>query len=46
MEVIESLGTSFDERFIEDYLGQKMSSDPITAIVELIANSWDAGASK
>ena len=41
-----TLETSFGERFIEDYLGAKMSSDPVTAIVELIANSWDAGAKK
>jgi hypothetical protein len=46
MQVDDTLGTSFGERFIEDYLGQKMSSDPVTAIVELIANSWDAGAKK
>jgi hypothetical protein len=38
---LESL---YDQRFIEDYLGSKMSSDVVTAIVELIANSWDAGA--
>lgn len=28
------LETSFGERFIEDYLGAKMSSDPVTAIVK------------
>lgn len=38
------LVSSYDSRFIEDYLGNKMSSDPITAVVELIANAWDAGA--
>ncbi|KKO45526.1 hypothetical protein WG68_10370 [Arsukibacterium ikkense] len=36
--------SSFDERFFEDYVGPKMATDPITAVVELIANSWDAGA--
>ena len=41
---IQPLQSSFDERFFEDYVGPKMSSDPITAVVELIANSWDAGA--
>ena len=44
LNTLNVLDTSFDERFIEDYLGQKMSSDPITAVVELIANAWDAGA--
>ncbi|GAB1261465.1 ATP-binding protein [Aurantivibrio plasticivorans] len=39
-----TLETSFDQRFIQDYLGKGMSSDVITAIVELIANAWDAGA--
>lgn len=34
----------YDSRFIDDYLGAKLASDPVTAIVELIANSWDAGA--
>jgi len=43
-ELSTTLGTSFGERFIADYLGHKMSSDPLVAIVELIANAWDAGA--
>ncbi len=38
------LETLYDQRFIEDYLGNKMSTDFVTAIVELIANAWDAGA--
>ena len=38
------LETLYDQRFFEDYLGSKMSSDVVTAIVELIANAWDAGA--
>lgn len=40
------LETLYDQRFIEDYLGKGMSSDVITAIVELIANAWDAGAKR
>ncbi len=40
------LETLYDQRFIEDYLGKGMSSDVITAIVELIANTWDAGAKR
>ena len=42
----ENLETSFDSGFLEDYLGTNISSNPITAIVELIANAWDAGASE
>jgi hypothetical protein len=38
------LESSFGNRFMGDYIGDKMLSDPITAIVELIANAWDAGA--
>lgn len=34
----------FDERFLEKYIGGKLLSDPISATIELIANSWDAGA--
>jgi len=41
---VTKLETLYDQRFIEDYLGGKMSSDVVTAIVELIANAWDAGA--
>jgi hypothetical protein len=41
-----TLESWFDQRFIEDYLGKGMSSDVITAIVELIANAWDAGAKR
>ena len=33
----------YDERFWEQYAGAKLVSDPVTAIVELVANSWDAG---
>lgn len=39
-----SLEAVYDTRFLDDYLGSKISSDAITAIVELIANAWDAGA--
>lgn len=35
---------TFDERFLEKYAGNKILHDPITAVIELIANSWDAGA--
>ena len=34
----------YDERFWEQYAGAKLVSDPVIAIVELVANAWDAGA--
>lgn len=36
----------FDERFLEQYTGRALLTDPVSAIVELVANAWDAGASK
>lgn len=36
---------TFDERFLADHAGQIMS-DPRIAIVELLANAYDAGATK
>lgn len=36
-------GTLFDERFLGRYAGSIMS-DPTTALVELVANAWDAYA--
>ena len=39
-----NLESQYDQRFIEDYLVSKMSSDVVTAMVELIANTWDAAA--
>jgi hypothetical protein len=38
-------GTFFDARFLGLYAGPIMS-DPTTALVELVANSWDAYATK
>ncbi|MEO1191159.1 MAG: ATP-binding protein [Pseudomonadota bacterium] len=37
--------TLFDQRFLGKHAGQIMS-DPTTALVELVANSWDAYATK
>ena len=34
----------FDDRFWEQYVGSKLVHDPVISIVELVANSWDAGA--
>jgi hypothetical protein len=36
----------YDDRFWEQYAGHRLVSDPVTAIVELVANCWDAGAKK
>ncbi len=34
----------FDDRFWEQYVGTKLVHDPGIAIVELVANCWDAGS--
>jgi hypothetical protein len=36
----------FDDRFLEQHTGRHLLQDPVTAIVELIANAWDAGATE
>ena len=36
----------YEDRFWEQYVGQKLVSDPVIATVELVANCWDAGAKK
>jgi len=41
---IEQPELLYDDRFWEQYAGHKLSSDPVTALVELVANCWDAGA--
>ncbi len=41
----EPLQFAFSERFLEDHAGQ-IIDDPRVAIIELIANSYDAGANK
>lgn len=38
-------GTLFEDRFLEDYAGQIMR-DPVVALVELVANAWDAYATR
>ncbi len=38
-----TLHQKFGKRFMEDHIG-KMINDPEIALVELVANSWDAGA--
>jgi hypothetical protein len=39
-------GVLYDQRFLESHAGSRILHDPTTAIVELIANSWDAGATE
>jgi hypothetical protein len=36
----------FDSRFLEQYTGHSLLHDPVSAIVELVANGWDAGATR
>ncbi|PAW92271.1 hypothetical protein CKK33_01695 [Mucilaginibacter sp. MD40] len=36
----------FEDRFIESFVGSSIYSDQRTAIIELIANAWDAGATE
>lgn len=36
----------FDRRFLEDYVGKAILNDPKVALIELIANAWDAYASE
>ena len=36
----------FDDGFLQDYAGHAIMKDPKVALMELIANSWDAGATK
>lgn len=38
------LSLRWAERSLESHLGKKLLMDPVTAVVELIANSWDAYA--
>lgn len=39
-------GVFFEDRFLEMYAGKALLKNPLIAIVELIANAWDAGATK
>jgi len=36
----------FDPRFLERLAGKKLLHDPRVAVVELVANAWDAGATE
>lgn len=37
---------TFSDRFIESFAGSTLMSEPRVAIIELIANAWDAGATE
>lgn len=39
-------GVLFAERFLETLAGEKILNSPSVAVIELLANSWDAGATK
>jgi hypothetical protein len=41
---MSTIKPSYDERFIQQFIGTNMISNARVAIVELIANAWDAGA--
>lgn len=36
-------GVLFARRFLEKYVGSKILNSPKTAVIELVANAWDAG---
>lgn len=36
----------YEDRFLEAFTGPNILKDPKTAVVELVANAWDAGATK
>ena len=43
---LQIAGVLYDQRFLESHAGNRILHDPKTAIVELIANAWDAGATQ
>jgi hypothetical protein len=42
---MEVQGTLFEQRFFQKYAG-RIVSDPVTAVIELVANCWDAYATE
>src|ERR1043165_3662015 len=36
----------FASRFLDVHAGPSIMRDPVTALVELVANAWDAGATE
>jgi len=45
-EQLSFFQSTFDRRFLEDYVGKSILNDPKVALIELIANSWDAYSSE
>ena len=39
-------GVLFEERFLEMHTGKALLKNPVIAIVELVANAWDSGATR
>src|SRR5262245_56755014 len=44
--VLPIVGVLYDPRFLETHAGPRILNDPRIAVVELVANAWDAGATK
>jgi len=36
----------YDARFMDNHVGRTLLTDPVAALVELVANAWDAGATE
>ena len=43
-DFLELAPVLFSDRFLESHVGRQILTDPIIALVELIANFWDDGA--
>nr|WP_319396324.1 ATP-binding protein [uncultured Desulfobacter sp.] len=43
---METQGCLFDERFLNKYVGKSILCDSKIAVMELVANAWDAGATR
>ena len=46
MSAVPQQAVLYDDRFLESFTGPNILRDPKTAVVELVANAWDAGATK
>lgn len=46
MSAVLQQAVLYDDRFLESFTGPNILRDPKTAVVELVANAWDAGATK
>ncbi len=41
-----SADIKYDKQFLEKLVGPKILTNPVVALIELLANSWDAGATR